>query len=205
MTEQPVTFRSGALTLEGLMAISGAGAPAAVVCHPHPLYGGSMYNNVVEAILEALWQLGHSTLRFNFRGVGDSQGIHDRGAGECDDAAAALRFLLGQPGVRADGAVMAGYSFGAMVALRAGLKLPEVAKIAAVALPVAMASTAPAPASKPLLLVSGDADSYSPTAELQSLAKTLGARLKVIAGADHFFAGYEPELTRALVEALAEG
>ena len=74
MDETQVSFRSGDLTLEGLLANPGGGAPAAVVCHPHPMYGGSMYNNVVEAILAAMWQAGYATLRFNFRGVGSQRG-----------------------------------------------------------------------------------------------------------------------------------
>ena len=81
MKEAAVTFRSGELTLEGLLANPGGDAPTAVVCHPHPMYGGSMNNNVVEAILAALWQAGYATLRFNFRGVGLSEGEHDGGPG----------------------------------------------------------------------------------------------------------------------------
>ena len=102
--EKQVTFRSGDLTLEGLLASRDSEAPAAVVCHPHPMYGGSMHNNAVEAILAAMWQLGYATLRFNFRGVGASEGEHDGGPGEVDDAVAAMTFLLAQPGVRKDGA-----------------------------------------------------------------------------------------------------
>ena len=79
-----------------------------------------MYNNVVEAILEALWKLGYATLRFNFRGVGASEGEHSGGVGEADDAKAAMRFLLSQPGIASDEAIMAGYSFGAAVAMRCG-------------------------------------------------------------------------------------
>src|SRR5271170_1163538 len=115
MSEIQVSFRSGDLTLEGLFANPGANAPAVVVCHPHPLYGGSMHNNVVEAILAAMWQAGYATLRFNFRGVGVSEGEHEGGPGEADDAAAAMSFLLAQPGVRKENAAMTGYSFGAMV------------------------------------------------------------------------------------------
>src|SRR5271163_2662156 len=100
MQEVQVTFRSGDLTLEGLLANPGGNAPAVVVCHPHPLYGGSMYNNVVDAVLAAMWQAGYATLRFNFRGVGASDGEHDGGPGEVDDAVAAMAFLLAQPGVR---------------------------------------------------------------------------------------------------------
>src|SRR5271156_829070 len=119
--EERVTFKSSDLTLEGMIASPDGAGPhrAAVVCHPHPLYGGSMYNNVVDAVLEALHARGFATLRFNFRGVGQSEGEFDNGKGEADDAVAAIRFLTAQKGVRADSAVLAGYSFGAMTAVRA--------------------------------------------------------------------------------------
>src|SRR5271170_4516381 len=205
MNEIQVSFRTGDLTLEGLLANPGANAPAAVVCHPHPLYGGSMYNNVVDAILGAMWQGGYATLRFNFRGVGASEGEHDGGPGEVDDAVAAMAFLLSQPGVRQEGAVMAGYSFGAMVALSAGYERAEIARIVAVAIPLAMADArVPDGASKPVLLVSGDRDSYSPLAGLRALKAKIGdsARLEIVAGTDHFFGGCEAELSRAIVGAL---
>ncbi len=206
MNEIQVSFRSGDLTLEGLLANPGANAPAAVVCHPHPLYGGSMYNNVVDAILAAMWQAGYATLRFNFRGVGASEGEHDGGPGEVDDAAAAMTYLRAQSGVRKEGAVMAGYSFGAMVAVSAGYERAEIARIVAVALPLAMADARiPAGASKPVLLVSGDRDSYSPVAGLQALKSKIGdsARLEIVAGADHFFGGREAELGRVIGAVLA--
>lgn len=205
MKEEQVTFKSGELTLEGLLANPGGGAPAAVVCHPHPMYGGSMFNNVVDAILAALGRLGYATLRFNFRGVGESEGEHDGGIGEADDARAALAFLASQPGVRADQMILAGYSFGAAVTMDAGLKSDSVGRIVAVALPIAMIpipSTASAP--KPILLASGDHDSYSPVPKLEELLTKLGptARLEVIAGADHFFGGYESRLAAAIESAL---
>jgi alpha/beta superfamily hydrolase len=205
MNEIQVSFRSGDLTLEGLLANPGSGLPAAVVCHPHPLYGGSMYNNVVEAILAAMWQAGYATLRFNFRGVGASEGEHEGGPGEVDDAVAAMTFLLAQPGVRKEGAAMTGYSFGAMVALSAGYERAEIARIVAVALPLAMADARiPDGASKPVLLVSGDRDSYSPVAGLQAVKSKIGdsARLEIVAGTDHFFGGREAELSRAIAAAL---
>src|SRR5271169_2676045 len=206
MKEIQVSFRSGDLTLEGLIANPGGNAPAAVVCHPHPLYGGSMYNNDVDAVLSAMWQAGYATLRFNFRGVGASDGEHDGGPGEVDDAGAAMAFLLAQPGVGTEGAIMAGYSFGAMVALTAGYARADVARIVAVALPLAMADARiPDGASKPVLLVSGDRDSYSPVAGLQALKSKIGdsARLELVAGADHFFGGREAELRRVIGAALA--
>ena len=205
MDETQVSFRSGDLTLEGLLANPGGEAPVAVVCHPHPMYGGSMHNNVVEAILAAMWQAGYATLRFNFRGVGGSEGEHDGGPGEVDDALAAMSYLLTQPGVRKEGAAMTGYSFGAMVALSAGYERAEIARIVAVALPLAMAEArVPDGASKPVLLVSGNRDSYSPVAGLQALASRIGgsARLETIAGADHFFGGRESELSRVIAAAI---
>jgi uncharacterized protein len=205
MNEIQVSFRSGDLNLEGLLANPGGGAPAAVVCHPHPMYGGAMHNNVVEAILAAMWQTGYATLRFNFRGVGASEGEHDGGPGEVDDAVAAMTFLLAQSGVRKNDAAMTGYSFGAMVAMSAGYERSEISRIIAVALPLAMAQArVPAGASKPVLLVSGDHDSYSPVAGLRALTSKIGdsARLEIVAGTDHFFGGREVELSRVIADAL---
>ncbi len=205
MKEESVNIPSGKLTLEGLIAKPASGAArAAVVCHPHPLYGGSMYNNVVVAILEALWKRGFATLRFNFRGVGASEGEHTGGLGEADDAKAALRFLLSQPGISSDGAIMAGYSFGAAIAMRTGAELKEVATIAAIALPVGMGDFSPlATSGKKIVLVAGDHDSYCPKRGITELAEKCGAQLRIIEGADHFFAGYEGAITIDLIELLA--
>ncbi len=204
MDETAVTFASGDLSLEGLLALPGGDAAgAAVVCHPHPMYGGSMYNNVVEAILDALWERGYATLRFNFRGVGASEGEYDGGEGELDDALAAVKFIADRARVR--GVLLAGYSFGASVALRAGLADPSVGRIVAVALPVAMTDPGAASSSaKPLLLVSGDRDSYSPLDPMRELAGKIGraARLEVVSGADHFFGGFESRLSATIGRAL---
>lgn len=209
MDEQRVTFKSGELTLEGMIARPDGPGPhrAAVVCHPHPLYGGSMYNNVVDAVLEGLHARGFATLRFNFRGVGQSEGEFDNGHGETDDAAAAIRFLTGQNGIRADGAIMAGYSFGAMVAVRAARSQPEAGAIIAVALPIGMVEPAVIGSiRKPIALVAGDNDAYCPAQPLTALAERLGAlaQLKIIPGTDHFFSGHEQEITAALDEALGK-
>src|ERR1700676_2177875 len=125
MKEQHVTFPAGALTLEGLLAKPDGLKPVrgAVVCHPHPLYGGSMYNNVVDAVLAAMWKREWATLRFNFRGVGESEGEHGGGAGEAEDAAAAVAFLESQSGIQKDGPVLSGYSFGSIAAMTAGPKI----------------------------------------------------------------------------------
>jgi alpha/beta superfamily hydrolase len=205
MKEESVGIPSGQLKLEALMA-KPTGADTlrgAVICHPHPLYGGSMHNNVVDAALEALWKLGFATLRFNFRGVGSSEGEHSGGVGEADDAKAAMRFLLSQPGIANNGAIMAGYSFGAAVAMRAGVELKEVATIAAIALPVGMSDFSSVGSSgKKIVLVAGDRDGYCPQSAIADLAESCGAQLRIIEGADHFFGGYDGALTKALTDLL---
>ena len=205
MNEEPVVIPSGPLNLEGLIArpAGSSNARGAVVCHPHPLYGGSMQNNVVEAILNVLWKLGYATIRFNFRSVGASEGQHTGGVGEGDDAKAAMRFLLAQRGIAKEHAVMAGYSFGAAVAMRAGAEMNEVDTIAAVALPVGMGDFSHPSADKKIVLIAGDRDGYCPKQRITELAQSCGARLRTIEGADHFFGGYEDALTDALLELLS--
>jgi uncharacterized protein len=205
MSESRITFPCGDLKLEGLLTLPEGGAPgAAVVCHPHPMYGGSMHNNVVEAVLEALWRRQFATLRFNFRGVGDSEGEYDGGEGELDDVREAVAFLAGKAGVKS--VVLAGYSFGASVSLRVGLTDPAVDRLVLVALPVAGMTGPSDSTSKPVLLVSGDRDFYSPLEPLRTLAGRLGsrARLEILAGADHFFGGYEARLSALIGAALAD-
>ena len=205
MSESRITFPCGDLKLEGLLTLPEGGAPgAAVVCHPHPMYGGSMYNNVVEAVLEVLWRRQFATLRFNFRGVGDSEGEYDGGEGELDDVREAVAFLAGKAGVKS--VVLAGYSFGASVSLRAGLTDPAVDRLVLVALPVAGMTGPSDSTSKPVLLVSGDRDSYSPLEPLRTLAGKRGsrARLEILAGADHFFGGYEARLSALIGAELAD-
>ena len=205
MSESRITFPCGDLKLEGLLTLPECEAPgAAVVCHPHPMYGGSMYNNVVEAVLQALWPRRFATLRFNFRGVGDSEGEYDGGTGELDDVREAVAFLAGKAGVKS--VMLAGYSFGASMSLRAGLTDPAINRLVLVALPVALITGASDSTSKPVLLVSGDRDSYSPLEPLRTLAGKLGsgARLEIIPGADHFFGGYEARLSALIGAALGD-
>jgi len=208
MKEQHVTFPSGALTLEGLFAQSDGLKPVrgAVVCHPHPLYGGSMYNNVVDAVLTAMWKKEWATLRFNFRGVGESEGEHGGGAGEADDAAAAIDFLTEQSGIQSDGAVLAGYSFGSVAAMTAAPKIRNLGALVLVALPLKMADVrALKDFAGPIALAAGDGDMYCPAPQLEALHKELGSRaqLRIVEGADHFFGGFEVELADAIESMLA--
>ncbi|MEZ5850373.1 MAG: hypothetical protein R3D68_06960 [Hyphomicrobiaceae bacterium] len=194
--EHGVTFPSGELTLEGLLSVPAVSPSVAVViCHPHPLYGGDMRNNVVSGLARAFQAAGMVTLRFNFRGVGASTGTHDDGAGEADDVTSAVSFLMSQ--VAAPVVAVAGYSFGAMVGLRAGADDPRVSKLVGVALPIVRRDPSfLIGVAKPKLLIVGDDDAYAPLAKFQQLVGELDEpkAAVVVEGADHFFAGVEGEI-----------
>jgi uncharacterized protein len=169
-----------------------------VICHPHPLHGGTMQNKVVHTLARALQEQGLPTLRFNYRGVGQSQGAYDEGRGERDDAVAVINW--GRARWPQLPLVLAGFSFGALVALGA----------AAVAQPVRLILVAPAvtrapfaeitPPSCPWLIVQGDADELVDYREVQSWAArfTPPPVLRVLPGVDHFFHGRLHELRDAL-------
>ena len=202
--EEHVTFPVGDITLEGLLSLpSQTPRIGAVVCHPHPLYGGEMRNNIVSALIDAFQAAGIATLRFNFRGVGDSEGEHDDGNAEVDDVKAAVSYLLSRQAVPT--VVVAGYSFGSMVGLRAGVDDPRVHKLIGVALPIGMRDASfLLNSNKAKLLISGDHDNYSPIPGLQDLVGKLSEpkSLTIVDGADHFFWGSEGKVAKAAVEFL---
>jgi alpha/beta superfamily hydrolase len=160
-----------------------------VVCHPHPLYGGDMDNPVVIRSAEVAQAAGYATLRFNFRGSGSSEGVHDKGRGEQEDVRAAMAALASHLPAGSRVGVM-GYSFGAAMAARATRPdLPE-APLGLIAPPLGMfdfdfLQTNPGR----LLLVAGTADSYCPVEALHRLAAITSAEERIIEGADHFFFG----------------
>lgn len=172
---------------------------AAVVCHPHPLEGGTMHNKVVFHISRALWELGATVLRFNFRGVGTSAGTFDEGRGERDDARAALdhlaRAVPGRP------LCLAGFSFGSWVGAPVGCADERVTQIVAVGTPTRLfGSEELLDCVKRKLFVQGDGDAFGPVAELQALVARLPGptALEVVAGADHFFTGRLDALRAAI-------
>lgn len=202
--EEHVMFPIGDITLEGLFwTPPQTPSISAVLCHPHPLYGGEMRNNVVSALQEALQQAGIATLRFNFRGVGRSGGEHGGGEAEVEDVQAAVTYLLSRQAVAT--VVVAGYSFGSMVGLRAGATDTRVQKLIGVALPVGVGDPSfLLNVAKSKLLISGDHDNYSPIPGLQNLLARLPdpKALVIVNGADHFFWGQEGEVVKAAVEFL---
>ncbi|HEX9258626.1 MAG TPA: alpha/beta hydrolase, partial [Acidimicrobiales bacterium] len=161
---------------------------AAVVCHPHPLYGGDMHNPVVLALVRAFVAAGFAAVRFDFRGVADSGGEHDGGQAERLDALAALELV--EPLAQGGPLVMAGYSFGAMVAL--DVVDPRLAAWVAVAPPLAVRQSAPLAAGdhRPTLLVVPEHDQFSPPVAARQLAAGWPSmRVEEIAMADHFLVG----------------
>ena len=208
MKETAVAFESDGLKLEGLLALNGSpDAHAAVVCHPHPQYGGSMHNDVVEAVLEAFQGIGYSTLRFNFRGVGASEGTYGGGEREVNDAIAAVRFISSRLGARVSRCVLAGYSFGALVACKAGYDLDGVTAIVAVAPPIGLADFSfLCRTPRPVALVCGDRDGFCARESLEQLHRGLTGRkaIRIVSGADHFFGGFEADLNASIRSAYAE-
>lgn len=193
-------------TLEALLQECDGGAPAfaALVCHPHPLYGGALHNKVAHRLASTLHGLGGTVLRFNFRGVGRSAGGFDHGRGELEDARAALGWLSARlPGRPL---TVAGFSFGAWVAARLAASEPAVGRLVLVAPPVAGADFAAMRTSPvPKLVLQGTADVTCPLSELQPEFATWAGpkRLATIAGATHFFDRRLGELAEALLGGLA--
>src|SRR6266446_4421490 len=172
---------------------------AAVVCHPHPLFGGTMHNKVVYQTAKSLDALGIPVLRFNFRGAGLSAGVHDHGLGERDDVRAALDFLTAEfPGVPL---LLAGFSFGALVGLRAGCEHPRVSHLIGLGIPVDSNDFSfLRQCNKPKLFVHGSNDEYGALATVKTLVASLPGEneLIVVEGVDHFFAGKLPQLDAAI-------
>jgi alpha/beta superfamily hydrolase len=196
----PLDIDGPAGILEALLEDPGGdGTRFAVVCHPHPLHGGTMHNKVVFMLARALQEQGMPTLRFNYRGVGRSAGSYDAGRGETEDALSVIAWGRRRwPGARL---VLAGFSFGALVSLRAALAAgPE--HLISVALPVTRLE---GPVRRPdcrWLLVQGDADELVECREVRAWAERFepSPTLRVFAGGDHFFHGRLHEL-KAAVEA----
>jgi alpha/beta superfamily hydrolase len=173
---------------------------AAVVCHAHPLHGGVMHFKVVFRAAKALQEEGLAALRFNFRGVGRSEGVHDEGRGEQDDVRAALdeveRRFPSLP------VVAGGFSFGSSMALRAGCADPRVRALFALGFPLSMLSETSylQACTRPRLFVQGAADTYGGAEAIRGLVSALPEpkSVVVVPGADHFFGGHLDELQEAV-------
>lgn len=225
---RPITFPSRGthpVQLEGLLhLLDGEGQrPAAVVCHPHPLGGGSMHNGLVTAIAWALAARGVMALRFNFRGVGRSSGQHDSGRGEQADVAGAVDWLLAQSGVDPWRVSLVGYSFGAWVGLTHAQTDHRVAATAAVGLVAWHRNVVPSGSyslsrlgqfdpgfmrsfRRPKLFVTGEDDQFVPPRAIRALVDQVPQpkQLHVLPGSDHFFSGREQEVGRLVADFIAQ-
>ena len=194
MSEEHITFMSGDLRLEGIIATPvGKGRfPVVILCHPHPLYGGDMYDHVISTVAQALLNRGIATLRFNFRGVGESQGSYGRGQGEKKDTVAAIDYVLARPDVSPDRIGLAGYSFGGGVAFNVALNENRIMALALIS-PVIPDSgwKRLGEYQKPKLLTLGDRDEYFPLAaygpKISDAMKE--SEYAIFPGADHFWTG----------------
>ena len=175
--------------LEGLLETDGS-KKGAVLCHPHPLYGGSMDDMVLQSLNAVLRSNGFDTLRFNFRGVGASEGVHDDGTGEVDDVFAAIKYLCDTDH---DLVVLAGYSFGAAMSLKAvAADEGAVNRLVLVAPPVQMIAGLDNPG-VPALVILGDDDQIVDASRAEAFFQ--GHHVEKIAGADHFFFGAHDKIT----------
>lgn len=175
----------------------------ALVLHPHPLGGGTMHNKVVFRAAAALNEVGLITLRINFRGVGQSSGEHDEGRGELEDVRAGLSYLKETyPQLPL---TLCGFSFGARVGLEVGIADERVINLISIGTPLGKYDFSFLEAChKPILFVHGDQDEFGAASEVATMARRLeevtNVSVKIIAGADHFFAGHLDELKEAITE-----
>ena len=213
MPHDHATIRS--LFLEGpagrLEALLNAGAPtathAALVCHPHPLFGGTLHNKVVFHAMKALNSFGFPVLRFNFRGTGLSEGEHAGGVGELEDVRTALAWLEREFPIPI---VFAGFSFGAAIGLRAACEDHQVRALIGLGVPVVPVPNSGEPRNydyeclraspKPKLFISGARDKFAPPGSLEALVSTFAEPKKLvrIEAGDHFFEGRLREVRDAM-------
>ncbi len=197
MKEEKIRFHSEGLSIEGLLCMQGR-ERGVVITHPHPLYGGTMYNQVVETLVTIYQDKGFSTLRFNFRGAGDSEGSYDHGKGEKEDVRSALRYLYDNGKRQLD---LAGYSFGAWV--NAMITNPEsmLSGMIMISPPVTLLDFSFLSFNPKIeAVVTGGKDDIAAVDRIRSLLYTWNpeARLEVIEGADHFYSGKIGQLKSAL-------
>jgi len=200
--EQKITIPSGRHQLEGYWQ-AGASDKGVVITHPHPLYGGTMNNPVVETIQKAFQQHGYATLRFNFRGVGGSQGNHDNGIGEQDDVRVAIDDIANRNVRQID---LAGYSFGAWVNSKVvGDGCPPVRSMVMISPPVSFIEFENVSALSCLkLVVTGSRDDIAPADQIRDLlpAWNPDAQFEIIDGCDHFYSNHLDSLQSILARFL---
>jgi uncharacterized protein len=198
MTEERIYFEANGLKLEGMLANT-PDDKGVVISHPHPLYGGTMHNNVVKALAHAYQEEEYGTLRFNFRGVERSEGDYDNGIGEQEDVKAALQ-TLGKKTMD-----LAGYSFGAWVNALGLAKFKEAQRLIMVSPPLSVIDFSFLEYSPKIkLVICGSRDEIAEYKKVEKLLPKWNdqALFRVIQGADHFYSGYEEEFMDIVGEFL---
>ncbi len=205
---EKISLQGGAGRIEGLRDAPEAGAVSAgvaVIAHPHPLFGGTMDNKVVQTLARAFVACGWTTVRFNFRGVGASEGTHDEGRGEAEDMRAVIEQVATQGPL-----AIAGFSFGAFVASRAIEPLwatRDIRQLVMVGTAAARFSVAALPeaAHERALIVHGEQDDTVPLSAVMDWARPQSLPVTVVPGGGHFFHGQLPLLKRLVVRHLRAG
>ena len=205
MRQSAVSFIAKGMTLEGIIALpDGEGSfPGVVMCHPHPLNGGNMDNNVVVAVTFGLADAGIASLRFNFRGVGNSQGEHSKGEKEYEETLVAMDFLGALPDVNDERIGLGGYSFSTRVICAHKQLYKKPRAIALVAPSLEAITDSPLQSDKtPRMIITGDRDrlANSDGADEQLARFNPPADYHLIPGADHFWVGQEGEMAACVVQ-----
>ncbi len=196
MPEERIFIKNDSLIIEGLLHKS-SGERGVIICHPHPLMGGSMQNNVVEAIQEAFAAENFTTLRFNFRGVGRSTGIYDEGRGEMGDILSAREYLINNG---MSNIFFAGYSFGSWVASKVIERNNNIFTDSVfISPPNNYFDFDWAKLTDHIgLIICGDQDQFCDLKAIKKQIKEIQAILEMISGADHFYMSKEEELINVL-------
>jgi uncharacterized protein len=176
---------------------AGTAKGLAVIAHPHPLFGGTLDNKVVQTLARAFLQVGYAAVRPNFRGVGKSEGVHDEGRGECDDLLAVIAHFRAQYG---PALLLAGFSFGGFVMTQAAAKLIAPAEQLVLVGPAARFGLAAVPANT--LVIQGEQDDVVPLASVLDWARPQSLPVLVIPGVGHFFHGQLALLKRCVLSGL---
>ncbi len=203
MRREHTTIPCNDISLEAVWHFPEAKAPwpAVVVCHPHPLYGGTMSSNVVFGICQALAERAIAALRFNFRGVGKSGGEFGEGITEQEDVRAALDFALSTDGIDKERIGLVGYSFGGGVALPVAIKDERVKMLALVSPALSEGGWEGLKRyARPKFIIAGENDFVIPQEKFLKLTGDMPEQYRVIAGADHFWGGYEAEVAEKVSE-----
>ncbi len=210
MSSNYTWFSCGNLTLEGVWHLPQGKAPfpCVVVCHPHPFYGGSMQTSVIIAICQALSRQQVAAFRFNFRGVDYSEGSFGGGVAEQEDVKAALSVVLSAPEIDPKRIGLAGYSFGASVALPVAVQDERISLLALVSPTLSDSDWQGLKAyHKAKFLIVGDMDFVAPLQQVkQNFAEVPEPKqYQVVSGADHFWAGHEADMADRVADFFATG